>query len=106
MKKEMSPFVYDLQDELLRDLINAYDKVDCIEDVDSMVEHLCENLIGQTVIVVNYPELDRLFTNRELIVEKVQSAHLYGTSDGLPVKIYIPYNYIYHPAILAALKCL
>lgn len=106
MKKEMSSFVYELQDDSVRDLINAYDKVDCIEEVDSMVEHLCENLIGQLVIVVNYPEPDVLFTNRELIVEKVQSKHLYGTSDGLPVKIYIPSNYIYHPSILAALKCL
>lgn len=95
-----------MQDDLVKDLISGYDKVNLEEEVDSMVEHLCENLIGQTVIVVNYPEPDVLFTTREILVEKVQSAHLYGTSEGVPVKIYIPSTYIYHPAILAAIKCL
>lgn len=75
-------------------------------DRDDIVEQLCANLIGETVVVVGYPDPERLYVYREVLVEKVENSNLYGKSDNEKIKLHIPYNYIYHPSILAALKCL
>lgn len=110
MKKEKVLFD-DLLNDGMKELISLYEHQFVYEGddemLDSVVEHICGNLIGEKVIVLNHPENDyTVYAVRELFVTRVEKGFLYGLDDSVEIKLHIPYNYIYHPAILAALKCL
>lgn len=76
------------------------------DKLDGIVEHMCKNLIGESVFVINYPVRLHEIKTVEVVITGVEERHLYGLRDSAEIIIFIPYNYIYHPAILAALKCL
>jgi hypothetical protein len=106
MKREKVELA-ELHDEHIRDLLSVYETRGLqAPDVDELVEKLCKNLIGERVVVVNYPEPDTLYAYKEVVITRVEEQYLYGLDYNLEIKIYIPFNYIYHPAILAALKCI
>jgi hypothetical protein len=90
----------------VNEIEDAYDN----DNAEIIVEHLCGNLIGQSIMILNASVSPSLDLNEgfwtEVLVEKVDNGYLYGVCNGNKVDIYLPYVYVYHPAVLAALKML
>lgn len=100
--------LYEAYEPQLNELKSIYDMSDHAgSECDVVVEQMCQNLIGEKVIVLNYPpEGEKIFVAKEVVITRVEEQYVYVLDELAEIKIYIPYNYIYHPAILAALKCI